>query len=184
MKAQEILLLQHDVKPVVRQGFYPHELQKIKTYCNDNNLFYSLSNFKVLLVDNTQYSNKGMRISENDPRPGMFFMYISKDETKAHLAKYFEMLNNHEDLGKTLGYPECCTTYFKQNFSSQNSNPEHAPTNPYTNLTKRQNDAAIISHFPCSSECQQSINLAKSSVDVLMKIDKEHTYNLLDSLQI
>jgi len=183
MKAQEILLLQHDVKPVIRQGFYPHELQKIKTYCTNNKLHYSISNFKVLLVDDTQYSNKGTRISETDERPGMFFMYISKDETKAHLAKYFEMLNNHKDLGETLGYPECCTTYFIQNFSTNNSNPEHVPTNSYTNLTERQNDAAIISHFPCNSDCQQSIQMAKSYVDVLMKIDKEHTYQLLDSLQ-
>ncbi len=182
MKAQELLLLQHNLKPVVRQGYYEHELPNIQNYCEKNNLHFVKSNFKVLLTDETQFSNKGLRISENDKRPGMFFTYISKDEQSAWLANYYELMNNHKDLGVTLGYPECCINFFLKNFSPQNPNPQHTPTNPYTNISQRENDAVLISHFPCESNCPISIEQAKKFHQLLMKIDKEHAYELLEDL--
>ncbi len=182
MKAQEILLLQNDVKPVIRQGYYEDELPKIEKYCKEKNLYFVKSNFKVILTDNTLFSNRGMRVPTSSEKPGMYFVYISKDEQKAWLAAYFELMHNDKDLGITLGYPECCVRFFINTFGNHNPNPEHKPTNPYTNLTQRSKDAVIISHFPCRSDCQQSIQLAKSYCDILLKEDKEHAYQLLDTL--
>ena len=182
MKAQEILLLLHDQKPVIRQGFYQDEIPKIEKFCKENNLHFVKSNFKVLLADETNFSNKGIRIPETDKRPGMFFTYISKDEQKAWLAAYYEVMSNDLDLGRTLGYPDCCTKFFVNTFSKENPNPAHQPTNPWTNLTKREQDACLLSHFPCSSVCQESIELAKQYCETLRKVDKEHIYDTLDQL--
>src|SRR3989338_1565992 len=107
-KAQEILLLLENVKPVIRQGFYAHELRTVEQFCQQHKLFFCTSKFKVLLDDTSElFSNKGLRIPEQDPNPGLFFIYISKDEKAALLASYYELINNHRELGLLLGYPEC-----------------------------------------------------------------------------
>ncbi len=183
-KAQEILLLQHNTKDVVRQGFYDSELPTVQRYCQENNLHIEISKFKVLLADDTNFSNKGIRIPETDKRPGMYLVYISKDQEKTLLAAYYELMNNHKALGELLGYPDCCTDFFQQHFSAHNPNPQLAPTNAFTNITKRDQDYVIISHFPCSSDCEKSIQLAKQYLDTLIKIDEKRVEELINTLKI
>ena len=181
-KAQEIILLLNDTKKVVRQGFYEDELDKVEKYCEENNLTLVKSKFKVLLADEQAYSNKGIRVQSTDKRRGMYFVYISKDEQQAWLASYFELIGNDIDLGRVLGYPSCCVDFFCKRFSEDNPNLQLKPTNAFTNLTKREQDYVIISHFPCSSDCQESIELGKKYLDVLMKVDKERVEELLGEL--
>jgi len=173
-KAQEILLLLKDAKSVVRQGFYESELPRIEAFCKENKLFYIKSKFKVLLDDpENSFSNRGLRITEDNPRPGMFFIYISKYEKSALLASYAELLLRHKELGQLLGYPECCIDFFIQHFNEKQTNLELSPTNLWTNLSKRDEDCVLLSHFPCSSECQESIKLAKQYYKIIMEEDKE-----------
>jgi|SRR3989338_649845 len=169
-KAQEILFLQHHLKAVVRQGYYPHELPKVERFCTENNLFRVKSKFKVILLGDT-YSNQGMRISETDSREGMYFVYLSRDEEKAYLAAYYELVSNDRELGLLLGYPQCCVEFYAEKARQKNLNPEHLPTNLYTNLTKRDQDAVLLSHFPCSSDCAESIELAQENLVLLQKLD-------------
>ena len=182
-KAQEIALLLQDVKEVVRQGFFAHELAKVEKFCAENNLFLVRSNFKVLFGDEEIYSNKGLRISESDKRPGMYFVYVSKEEQKAWLASYYELVHNHKDLGLLLGYPPCCVDFFCSKFTPQNTNLEIPSKNPYTNLSKREQDIVIISHFPCNSECQESINLGEKYLQAMYAFDKERARELLMRLR-
>ena len=182
-KAQEIILLLNNVKPVVRQGFYEEELKLVEAFCQQNNLFFTKSTFKILLDDKERYSNKGQQIQEHDPRRGLYFVYISKEELKSWLANYFELVNNHRELGGLLGYPECCIEFFCRNFNEHNTNLELPLTNPYTNLSKREEDMVLLSHFPCSSNCPKSIELAQQYVAVLRKVDQKRAEELLMSLQ-
>ncbi len=182
-KAQEILLLLGDAKKVVRQGFYEEELPRVEKFCKDT-LYCVKSKFKVLLADETSYSNKGIRIKDTDKRKGMYFVYISKDEQKAWLASYYELMNNDIDLGRELGYPACCVDFFCRRFSEGNPNLQLKPTNAFTNITKRDRDQVIISHFPCSSDCAESIELGKKYLDVLMKIDKDRVEELVKELKV
>jgi len=184
MKAQEIVLLLQNAKKVVRQGFFASELLRVEHFCAKNNLFLVKSEFKVLFADQGVYSNKGVRIPVVDKRPGMYFVYISKDEQKAWLASYYELVQNHKDLGLVLGYPSCCVTFFCSRFSKNNTNPEHHPTNPYTNLSQRELDQVILSHFPCHSDCKESIELGKKYLQALYVADKEHARKLLTALQV
>jgi len=183
MKAQEITLLLHDVKAIVRQGFYEPELDKITSFCRDNNLFVEVSQFKVLLLDECSYSNKGVRVETSDPREGMYFVYISKDEKKSLLAAYYELMQSDQDLGLLLGYPHCCVRYFCNAFSSSTPNPQHSPTNAWTNITMREKDKVLLSHFPCSSDCEQSIQLAKTYFTTLKNQHLQYTYTLLEELK-
>ena len=168
-KAQEIILLLNEAKEVVRQGFYDSELYKVEKFCKDNHIYVVKSKFKVLFADDYSgnYSNKGIRIPEDDSRQGMYFIYLSKDEQKAWLAAYYELMSNDSELGSILGYPKCCVNYFLNNFSKDNPNPEQIGNNPYTNISKRNKDLVLISHFPCNSECKESTELARNNLMVL-----------------
>lgn len=181
-KAQEILFLLKDVKRVVRQGFYHQELLEVEKFCKQQKLILAKSRFKILLADETAYSNKGIKISGDDPRPGMFFVYISKNEREAWLASYCELVDDTDQLGKLLGYPNCCIDFFIKRFTEDNPNLQLKPTNPYTNLTKRDLDLVIISHFPCSSDCEKSIQLGKIFLNVIFEVDQKRADELLSVL--
>ena len=168
-KAQEIIFLLENVKPVVRQGFYPSELSAVTAFCQEQNFVCVTSSFKVLLDDLEAYTNKGLRIPQSDPRPGMIFVYISWDESLAYQAAYAEVTGNDEELGLLLGYPRCCVDYFCENFSTNHTNPEIPSSNPFTRLSQRKNDCVLLSHFPCRADCQKSIALAKKYLGVIQK---------------
>lgn len=181
-KAQEIILLLHDAKTVVRQAFTEEEMDKVIRFCMINKIHFVKSHFKVIFTDDESYSNGGIRIPETDERPGYYFIYFSKDEQQAWLAAYYEMINNHKDFGLLLGYPSCCVDFFCQNFNQQNTNPQHLPTNPWTNLTHRNDDAVLLSHFPCSSDCHASIQLAQQNFNILREHDPERAQQLITHL--
>jgi len=183
-KAQEIVLLQQNAKKVVRQGFFAQELHGVEQFCQKNNLYLVKSNFKVLFADEGVYSNKGVRIPENDKRPGMYFVYISKDEQQAWLASYYELMQNHKDLGLVLGYPSCCVDFFCQNFKNNHTNLQLKPNNPHSNLSLREKDLVILSHFPCNSDCKESIKLGEKYLQAIYSYDKERARELLTQLKV
>jgi len=186
-KAEEILYLLNNKKKVVRQGFYESELWKIEKFCQENGLCIAKSKFKVLLADTSeagQYSNKGIRVPAHDPREGMYFVYISKEEQKSWLAAYYELMNNDNDLGILLGYPQCCVEFFCKRFTPDNPNLQLNPTNTYTNLTKRNEDCVLLSHFPCHSECPESIRMARENYFLIKEIDEERAKEIIDKLRV
>lgn len=158
-KANEILLVLNDLKPVARQGFYPDELTKVKEFCQQNNLFIELSPYKILL-DKQNYSDKGTKVPIEHPE-GLFFTYISKDHQKALLANLYETKGDHRQLGLALGYPACCVKFYHEQFQKGNLAPEHEHYHELINIKKRKTDSSIISHFPCKPNCQASIELAE-----------------------
>lgn len=182
-KAQEILFLLHGAKDVVRQGFYEAELPAIEQFCQEYQLHLVKSKFKVLLADEENFSNKGIRIPEDDSRPGMFFMYFSSDEEKALLASYYELMGNDKNLGLILGYPACCVNFFLRHFNENKTNLELKPTNPWTNLSKRDQDIVLLSHFPCNSECKESIDLGKKYYNTLLSINPENANRIFQELE-
>lgn len=183
-KAQEIILLLNGAKTVVRQGFYADELEKVQKFCGENRIYLVRSKFKVLLADENTYTNKGIRIPEADKRPGMFFVYLSKDEEKAWLASYYELVQNDYELGILLGYPSCCVDFFCQRFSKNNPDLQLRPTNALTNLTKREQDCVLLSHFPCHSDCPESIRRGRKFLDTLTKFDKKRAEEIISSLKV
>jgi hypothetical protein len=171
-KALEVLYLLKDLKPVVRHGFYQHELDKVKKFCERNKLAMEISPYKVILEGKQMFSNKG-RIVDTTNKQGMFLVYISKDQMKALWANLYETRQDHLNTGLALGYPQCCAGFFVEQFNDKNVNPVHKPTNPWTNLTKRDDDICLLSHFPCSSECEPSKVIAIQSLELIKKYDNK-----------
>jgi hypothetical protein len=183
-KALEMLYLLEGIKPVVRQGFYEHELPKVERFCREKGLSLVKSPYKVVILDAEEgnYSNKGIKVPLNDERAGMVFVYISQDQGKTILANAHETENNHRELGILLGYPLCCIDFFIQH-ESEESKVNNDYVNPildnsegfefsfYNNIFIRNFDITLLNHFPCSLNCQKSVELAKKHLDVLRKYD-------------
>ena len=182
-KAQEILFLLQGLKDVVRHGFYDFELKAVEEFCTVNSVCLVKSKFRVVLdksIETTgKFSNLGLNASNENDKNGMLMVYLSKDEEKAHLAAYYEHTNNQKELGLILGYPACCVDYFCQNFSASNSNPEINSDNIFTNLAHREKDCVLISHFPCRSDCPESIVLGKKNLELLQELEQKRAEKVL-----
>lgn len=182
-KSLEILYLLKDLKPVVRHGYYDAELGRVKEFCQKNGLAIEISPYKVVLADpHKQYSDKGFKVRAEDPRRGMFFTYISKDQQKAAMADAFEYKNDHRGLGLLLGYPDCCVSFFIDNYPERsrldndyvipalkNSKAVRFPY--FNNILKRHVDINLLSHFPHSFECEESKEIAKRRMRLIAELD-------------
>ncbi|MBT4351652.1 DUF483 domain-containing protein [archaeon] len=187
IKSLEILSLLQNKKPVVRQGFYDDELKIVKKFCKKNNLFIEISDIKIKILDkNIKFSNKGIIAKENEI--GMRFVYISKDEYLAVKSHYYEIVHDHKNLGKFLGYPKCCSEFFSNNFDSEsdlnNIFIEKAAKDSnlysyYNNILNRHKDYALIFHFPCKFDCKESIKIGKNNLNLLDNKNKKEFINNL-----
>jgi hypothetical protein len=175
-KAMEILSIMKDLKPVTRQGFYDGELPKVEIFCKQNKLIMIKSEFKVKPVEQSIYSNKGIKSSIND-KEGMYFVYISKDELLAYRTAYFEIKSDHFNLGRILGYPECCSRFFENQFPVQSksdnnyeipvlNNSSQGKYHFFNNIFIRDK-FCLLSHFPCSLSCEQSMKIAKNNLKMI-----------------
>jgi len=195
-KALEILYLLEGIKPVARHGFYENELPAVEKFCRANRLYIEKSPYKVVIVDagDGEYSNKGIKVKTDDPRQGMLFIYISKDQMKAELAAKYEAEGNDKELGLLLGYPLCCIEFFIRHKEKQsigkNDYAEPILKNSqgymfpfYTNIFKKQFDVTLLNHFPCSLECEGSIDLAQLHLDLIRKHDPSLAEHFIQRLK-
>ena len=185
IKALEILYVLEGVKPVARVMVKEDEKDKILAFFKKNGINYSLSDFKVMKQDeDKEYSDKAIKIDAASGEKGHFFVYASKDEEKAEKAKELEKDNKHTELGILLGYPRCCSEFFENNFEEEskkqndftlrtlkNSDGFQFPF--YLNIAARHFDLALLSHFPCSFNCKDSIQIAKRYLETVGKHDKQ-----------
>jgi hypothetical protein len=179
--ALDVIYVIEGVKPVSRlmvsekdEGFF--------SFLKKNGLFYRLSDFKIIKhIDKTRnFSDMGLRVDKDDKRKGELFIYISKDRNLALAAKDAEALDKDDELGRLLGYPECCCRFFEKNkekaqlgtndylpFTFKQSKGIEFPWQ--TNYCLRVFDIALISHFPCSFHCPESRSIAETNLGIIRK---------------
>ena len=183
IKSLEILYVIEGVKPCARILVFEDELNKAVDFLNRNGINIAVSDFKVI-KQNAQsefYSDKSIKIPKDDERKGYFFAYLSKNKENAEKAKLIEQDNKHKELGLLLGYPECCCEFFEKNFGEENTdltlkileNSNGHEFTFYNNIAARHFDVALLSHFPHSFECKQSIEIAKNNLRTIYKHSKE-----------
>ena len=170
-KALEMLYLLEGLKPMVRQGFYPKELPAVERFCSERGLFLERSPSKVLLSDHGAFSDEGTLVPAEHPS-GMFFVYISKSQMAALQACLAETRQDHVTTGLLLGYPRCCAAFFAREAAKGNVKPVHPVASPWTNLTLREQDVVLLSHFPCRPDCGESVRMAKERLAMIGTYDK------------
>lgn len=182
-KSLEILYVIEDAKPCARILAFEDEMGRIISVLDENNLNYSISDFKVLkqALQSDFYSDKSIRVQKSDSRKGHFIIYVSKSRETTEKAKAAENENDHFSLGLILGYPQCCCDFFEKNFDGkntdltlrvlQNSTGMEFPF--YTNIAARHFDISLLSHFPHSFHCKQSTKIAQKNLKIIEKRSKQ-----------
>ncbi len=185
IKALEILYILEGVKPAGRIMVKEDDKEGIFSFLEDKGLSFSVSDFKVIKQDKEKpYSDKAIKVPIDSDKKGYFFVYISKDKEKTTEAKRLEGEGKHEELGVLLGYPRCCSVFFSDHFEE-----ESRKDNDYTlralgksegfefpffsNIAARHFDLSLLSHFPCSFNCEKSVEIAENHLEVVERYDKE-----------
>ncbi|MBT5022723.1 DUF483 domain-containing protein [Candidatus Woesearchaeota archaeon] len=168
----DILYVLNDLKPCCRITLSQDKLILLKNFCDKNKLELGLSDYKVVPVSNRNFSESYKRVPLNFEinTKGSFHVYISKDQEIIEKAKQFQNEKNSSAFGKLLGYPSCCCNFFSNNESEARlSNMDftffyslsNQFFNFYNNYSLRSFDISLLSHFPCSLDCPNSLRIAK-----------------------
>src|SRR3989338_3717200 len=186
-RSLEILYLLEGIKRAARLDANDTELKKIKGFCNENNLCLDVSDFKVIKISDEGkggYSNIAKRIPADYSSDGLYHVYISKDENKSKFLKLLENKNDDKAIGQILGYPKCCIDFFIKNKEKQQKiqndyilpalNSSEGFKFPfYNNYAARYFDVTLLSHFPHSFNCKESMQTAKNNLECIKKYSKE-----------
>ena len=186
-RSLEILYLTNNIKKAVRLDANENELEKIRDFCSKEKLCLEISDFKVIKIKDEgkgNYSNIAKRASNEHIGDGLYHVYISKDKTISKFLKLLENKNDDEAVGKILGYPKCCIDFFMKNREKQQKlqndyilpaleNSEGFEFPFYTNYAARYFDVTLLSHFPHSFHCGESIKIAKNNFELIKKHSKE-----------
>jgi len=195
-KSFDILYVIENAKPVSRILLDEEKINMADSLLKEFNLKTILSDFKIAeeIDENRCFSDRGVKIDKKAIIPGRFFMYISKSESLARKAKEAEAVNNHIELGRLLGYPKCCSSFFEKNFpieskknndytlaALRNSNGFKFPF--LTNISIRHMDLVLLSHFPCNFNCAGSIKIAEKNLNIIKRYSKKYYSVITDMLK-
>jgi len=185
--AMEIHLVLSGTKPSARLLVREDYVGAVIHFLVGKNMPFVLSPFKS--TDEPGERKGGVsnlvarKLPFNAPDKGAFMVYVSLDGARAQTALLLEALSADRELGRTLGYPECCIQFFVENwnttasthqgdlvpFSLQNTN--QSPPYPFylNNLAYYFFEVRLISHFPCRYTCTASLALGKRYLEALQK---------------
>ena len=186
-RSLEILYLLNNIKKIARLDANEIELEKIKEFCNKEKLHLEISDFKVVKISDEgkgKYANTVKRAPLNRLGDGLYHIYISKDETRVKFLKFLENKNDDGAVGRLLGYPKCCVDFFMKNKEKQQklqndyilpalNNSEGFKFPFYNNYAARYFDVTLLSHFPHSFHCEESIKIAKSNLQCIKKYSED-----------
>lgn len=109
---------------------------------------------------------------------------------------------DHEIIGELLGFPPCCSRFFVEEWGNGYFDPVwhsaiktqmgnvvadriiEVEGNIHTHQMLRYYGFRITSHFPCSLDCEKSIEVGDIWLDVMRQIDPDTTDYLLEILEM
>lgn len=138
-------------------------------------------------------------INDINPDNEQVSLNFAIGENKNKIQKFidYEKSNNHNEMGKLLGYPDCCTSNFYSYFPDDNNRwtglkiANYLPYRLndfriypfYTNRLLRYSDEnALIYHFPCGLDCEESVEIAKKRFEILKDVDPKRAKNMKENL--
>jgi cyclic pyranopterin phosphate synthase len=170
----DFILVKSGFKPLMRLFIYPNEYKKLEAFIKGQSLFIAHSDYKV--PPEFWAAEEALPL---DSKEGMIYAYVSKSEELLEKAKVYEgydfNTHNHKKFGRLLGYPSCCIDFFLKN--NKRPHPEFVnraieKSNKfsfYLNNLLWGTPYHIISHFPCSYDCKESIEYAKKAFKIIRK---------------
>lgn len=177
IRAQEILFILQDIKPVCRIELDALQLSEAEKFFKETTLSY--------LASTIQYDEKtesGDIPQATTPLKGMLLVYVSKNHSLAQEARIAETHFDHQRFGTLLGYPQCCVQFFIEHLEdAEKLHHDHTLIsasrsvifNPLLNISLQFFDWRIISHYPCHFNCPASVEQAERMLKAIERHDEE-----------
>jgi hypothetical protein len=145
------------------------------------NLGLSYYPIKTQKLQSDKYSNKF-----ETPNPTDKLGYRVVVGSRENVLRFIEAwnLNDHFQIGKMLGYPSCCSSFFVETWIDKNIidttwhtalKTKNKITNqdtiqisalPQNNILGRWLGIRAVPHLPCSFDCNETLNLADKLIEV------------------
>jgi len=157
-------------------------LNELKFIAENNLVLYPIRKIKPFI---------GFAHVHQEPKegePSILYCVVSRSIEKA--KKFAELensyLRNHVEIGKLLGYPECCSKFFQETF---HKNYDYIPEiyknskdfYPELNILIRYWGIRLIPFFPCRFDCENALDFA---IEFKKFMKKENYENLIKILGI
>ncbi len=177
--AFEIFFVLNDLKPVARVEMHEDSYAEVLDFCTAQKLSIELSSFKIVRNTTDPAHNTALMVKPDYQDKGSFFAYISRSTDDATHAKFYEHIRNDNKLGEMLGYPDCCRNFYDEKYNDATefgdeycffsiANTKEAPLF-YTNNMLRFFGVTLLSHFPCSYNCVNSLFQAKRRLEAIRR---------------
>jgi hypothetical protein len=167
------------LKPCCRLIISIKQLIKIKPILISLNMKATISDYKIQMVPDIgkgAFSNM-LKVISRKSKGGYYILYISKNKENSFYAKRYDFASsdsNDQKLGKILGYPDCCCSFYNLNKAKAKERQfdfisflKETEGLYLINYLLRYFDISLINHFPCSLNCKCSIKIAESNLDCL-----------------
>jgi len=136
------------------------------------------------------YTLYGAAVKSDDKEAGKLFVEYSKSSPV-----------NHVEIGRLLGYPQCCLDFFDETWNRETVDPIYESAiktegamvedntvtvecHPYCNNMLRYFSIRITPHISCSMQCEETIKWGEQWIEVMNKIDSEATKWIIELLSM
>jgi len=179
-----------------RLGVHPKYYNSIIALFKQFDIKYVIGNYRYtykLDVGKGGWSNKfGDETYINDKNSyGDYFFYIADNIEKAKISRDNEETEQEAEFGETLGIPSCCADFYVDNadkaMEKQNdfvtlvleNTYSDPPYNYWNNYVAQYFGYSLLSFFPCSFDCKESIIVSKQIYNILYDIYPEFSDQFL-----
>ncbi|NQU18392.1 MAG: DUF483 domain-containing protein [Candidatus Saganbacteria bacterium] len=187
----QLLFLLSGAKQAIRIVIRQKDLLYVRTLLLELNLSVERSDFFAVsrAVRGHYYTYKKADVSKDNKE--LVFLYVSKRAKVSLELKKSEAEEDSFKFGKLLGYPSCCIKKYLKTKINQigdfimiSSAKSKIQTYPFlNNVALGIFGIRVISHFPCSLNCRNSLKIGKQYARVLEEIDYNYFKFLKEELK-
>ena len=173
-----------------RLGVHPNYYKSIINIFKKFDIKYVIGNYRYtykLDIGKGGWSNKfGDEAYINDENAfGDYFFYIADSINKAKVTRDNEESEKEAEFGETLGIPLCCAEFYVDNadraMKKQNdfvtlvleNTYSDPPYNYWNNYVSQYFGFSLLSFFPCSFDCKESVIVSEQIYSILFDIYPE-----------
>jgi hypothetical protein len=116
---------------------------------------------------------------------------FTRPELKDKWVSAWQQMNN-DTIGELLGYPKCCRDWFKHYWQENNyiddilamyENSNFSTDGPWQlNFFYRYMGVRLVSHMPCSFNCEDSLKIATSNLNLFKELGYEEEVKWIEEI--